>query len=95
MPSIDITQEQADALARGETVSISPKPKTYKNVFVRPKDGGKALYILLEGTENSGSILLSRYLYVRDTDGRPPDYCANVQRNGWLPKEAWEVKSAT
>lgn len=39
MPTIEVTQEQADALARGENVTLAPPPKPRKRYIVVTQRG--------------------------------------------------------
>lgn len=97
MPSIEITQEQADALARGENVSISPKPKTHKNVFIRRSNSvaDKTLYVLLGGREDATYIHLDEYLYIRTDGGAVPADCPRAKTSGLLLKRDWEIVKTT
>src|SRR5688572_25243586 len=66
MPTIDITDEQAAALARGESISIEPEPVVKHFIVVRPEDGW-ALSIEPEP-------VVKHFIVVRPEDGWVVEY---------------------
>src|SRR3954452_14581620 len=80
MPNIEISEEQAAALARGENVTLSPKPKgrPLKNALVR---SGGSFHFVFDGLEADDHIEFYRYVPLALFDaqkGTPWDKASSI-----------------
>lgn len=74
MPSIEISQAQADALARGENITLESPQRTVRNVVVVPKEprpDWMHTYHVEEGVlESNGFLRFVKATHMTDKHGK-------------------------
>lgn len=71
MPAIHITESQAAALARGESITLDPPSTPLHNVVLFVKSTRQSVYIWDGELRADGRIVATRYQWLTDTYGDP------------------------
>lgn len=73
MPNIEITSEQAAALARGENITVEAPAKPLHNVVALSKGSRTSLYIWDGEVRPDGRIYATRYQWLTNFYGEAED----------------------